>query len=198
MFECEKCGKSFTRSDNKNRHMQSSCKGKRIKFDNDAGPANCLKCDICDVYVEKNCYTAHIRSNLHRGNAFVIVDEGVERIVGVFGDRIVSYRVYDTSKHYIDVEEFAHNIQEKLATLIDSVLVIHNSVKINLELYGLYFLLTRENVEVKSFNTKNKVVTQGSNFYEIYDAFIDEIAAKMSEFQERDSGKNEINKIRNL
>ncbi|KAK9679246.1 Recombination endonuclease VII [Popillia japonica] len=187
MFHCEKCGKSFTRADNRNRHMKNSCRGKRVKFD-DPGPSGGFECDVCDVYIPKNCYTAHIRSSLHRSNAFVVVDEGVERIVGAFGERIVSYRISEPSKHYVNLEEFGANVREKIATLIDSIVAIHNAIKMNLELYGMYFLLSKENVDIKSFNTKNKVVTPATNFYELYNNFLDEIASKMSEFQERDSG----------
>lgn len=187
MFDCEYCGKQFSRGDNRNRHMLSSCKGKRIRFsDNNT---DLQKCEICDVYVEKNCYTAHIRSATHRSKAFVIVDDGVKRSISTFGGRIVSYQISDSSQIYVDIEEFSNNVREKVLTLIESTLYVHNSIKMNLELYGLYYLLTKENVEIKSFNTMNKIITQGSDLYGLYNDYIDEIKTKMSEFQERNSGK---------
>lgn len=188
MFECDHCGKVFTRADNRNRHMNNSCKGKRIKLDTECGPSNCIKCDVCDVFVEKQYYNSHIRTNSHRTNAFVVVDDGVEKNVGAFGDRIVSYRISNSSQNYIDVEEFTADIREKVLTLIDSILVVHNSVKVNAELFGLYYLSNKEDVEIKSFNTRNKIITHGSNLYEIYSKYVDEMTTKMSEFQERDSG----------
>lgn len=187
MFDCEYCGKQFTRGDNRSRHMSTSCKGKRIKVsDNNS---DLKKCEICDVYVEGNCYTAHIRSAAHRSKAFVIVDDGVKRNVSAYGGRIVSYQISDLSQLYIDPQDFSNNIREKVLTLIESTLYVHNSIKMNLELYGLYYLLTKENVEIKSFNTMNKIITQGSDLYALYDDYIDEIKNKMSEFQERNSGK---------
>lgn len=208
MFECEFCSKVFTRADNRNRHIQNSCKNKRIKLSGADGPSrdgppNCDKCELCNIYVEKKLFKSHFRTNMHKNNAFTLVDDGVEKIVGAYGDRIISYRITESSKHYVDIEEFAYNVREKIATLIETITVVHNSVKVNLELFALYYLLSNENVELKSFNTRNKIINPGSDFYEIYDDYIGEIKSKMSEFNERDSGKNiclqyifyDINKI---
>lgn len=188
MFDCENCGKEFTRADNRNRHMQNSCKGKRIKLDVDSMATNCRKCDICEVYVEKKCFNSHLRSNLHRSNAFTIVDDGVEKVVGAFGDRIVSYRVSGQPKHYVNVEEFADDVKERVMTLVDSILGVHDTIKMNLELFGLYYLMSKENVEIKSFNTRNKIINHGSDIYKMFEDYMNEIITKMSEFQERDSG----------
>lgn len=212
MFECEWCGKVFTRVDNRNRHTLRSCVGKRVKpddkNDNDHTLTSCVakkvklddinkndkdeffQCDVCNVLVQKSCHAAHLRSYAHRSQAFILVDDGVKKCVGIFGDRIVSYQVTDSVRVNVDVEEFSNNVREKIITLVDATLHVHHSLKVNLELYGIYYLLTKENVDIKSFNTKNKIITKGSNLYEIFDEWIDEIKSKMSEFQERDSGLN--------
>lgn len=197
MFKCEYCAKSFTRNDNKSRHVLSYCKVKKRRVDdnyegndNDYG---FIRCTVCDVSVERNCYTAHIRSINHRSKAFVVVDDGVKKTVGVFGDRIVSYQVTDPSSVYIDIDQFSSVIRERVLTLLESLLHVHGSIKVNMELYGLYYLLVTENVEIKSFNTKNKIITQGSDIYDLYNDYIAEMKNKMSEFEERDSGWTLIN-----
>lgn len=192
MFECENCGKEFTRSDNKNRHVLSSCRGKRVRLDDDVNASGLVKCDICDMYIQGNCYIAHIRSAAHRSKAFTIVDDGVKKSVGAFGDRIVSYQVTDSSQVYVDVGDFTRNIREKVLTLVEGLLNVHRSMKVNVELYGLYYLGGKENVEVKSFNTRNKIITEGTSLYEAWGEYVDEMSNKMSEFQERDSGNNFI------
>lgn len=189
MFECEVCGKQFTRSDNRNRHMLSACKGKRRKVSDSNVVVDSIRCDVCDEDIQGNCYTAHIRSARHRSLAFTVIDDGVKRSVGAFGDRIVSYQVTDMAEVYVDVHEFMTNIREKVFALLEGYLNIHRSVKVNVELYGLYYLGSKENVEIKSFNTRNKVMTEGSNMYGVWLEYVDEICNKMSEFQERDSGK---------
>ncbi|XP_071052136.1 uncharacterized protein [Onthophagus taurus] len=186
MVVCEDCGKSFTRVDNLKRHQRLSCIGKRIKLDAPQIP-KAVKCEACDDYVNRQCYSAHLRSNAHKRNAFVIIDDGVERIAGAFGDKIVSYRISEEG-FFVDLDEFSHRIREKILNLIQSAIDIHRNVKLNMECFGLYFLQSKEDCEIKSFNTKNKVVSLASDLYKIYKEFIDEISSKMSEFQERDSG----------
>lgn len=91
MFECEFCAKQFSRADNRNRHILSSCRGKRRKTEENS--STLIKCDVCDVFVDSKCYTAHIRSSMHRSKAFTVVDDGVKRSVAMFGGRIVSYQI---------------------------------------------------------------------------------------------------------
>ena len=187
MFECENCGTSFTRLDNVKRHQRTSCIGKRIKLNIPQSNTNHRKCDSCDILVDQKLYSAHLRSNTHKQNAFVITDDGVEKLAGAFGNRIVNYRISEP-RHYIDLNDFKNNIREKVLTLIQSIQHIHNSVKVNLECFALYYLTNRDDAEIKSFNTKNVIILSGADLYEIYEQFLNEIAAKMSEFQERDSG----------
>ncbi|XP_071052135.1 uncharacterized protein [Onthophagus taurus] len=134
MVVCEDCGKSFTRVDNLKRHQRLSCIGKRIKLDAPQIP-KAVKCEACDDYVNRQCYSAHLRSNAHKRNAFVIIDDGVERIAGAFGDKIVSYRISEEG-FFVDLDEFSHRIREKILNLIQSAIDIHRNVKLNMECFG--------------------------------------------------------------
>ncbi|XP_071055954.1 uncharacterized protein [Onthophagus taurus] len=186
MFNCENCGKSFTRLDNLKRHRRTACVGKRIKV-NEAHSSNSVLCEICNEYVNKQCYSAHLRSNDHKRNAFTIIDDGVEEITSAFGNKITSYRITEPGKH-IDISEYSYKIREKVLSLLQRVIDIHCNIKVNMECFGIYFLNSKNDVEVKSFNTKNKIITSAINVYDVYEEFVDEIKTKMSEFQERDSG----------
>ena len=188
MFDCENCGKSYSRADNLKRHVRTSCVGKRLKLNRCQQPSNTRKCDFCNIEVNQKSYSAHLRSNAHKSKALVITDDGVEKIAGAFGNKIVSYRV-SVPRHHIDLNDFNNDVREKILTLIESVRYAHNSVKVNLECFALYYLANHDDAEIKSFNTRNVIITSGVDLCEIYRNFSDEISAKMSEFQERDSGK---------
>lgn len=204
MFPCKDCGKTFTRKDNLKRHQANACAGKlpkvednpNVQVEDNPNVSNAKKrplpdvvtCDICNVQVKKKCMSGHLKSAFHKNHAFVVIDNGVEKLASAFGQKCEIYRVSEPG-HHVDLYEFAYLIKEKVIALIDAKCEVFGSIKVNLECVGLYFLTNKENVEIKTFNTKNKVITVGSDVYEKYAEYIDEIFNKMSEFQERDSGK---------
>ncbi|XP_071056904.1 uncharacterized protein [Onthophagus taurus] len=187
MLTCDVCYKEFTRPDNLVRHQRTACIGKRRKVEEDQ-QGDVIVCEICDEHVTRQCYSSHLRSNKHKQKAFVIIDDGVEKIDSIFGDKICSFRVSDHERKYVDMKEFSNRIREKVISLIQSVRNVNGSLKVNTEIFGLYFINTKEEVEIKSFNTKNKIITVAVDLYQTYEDFMDEIMVKMSEFQERDSG----------
>lgn len=168
MFPCEDCGKTFTRRDNARRHQKNAC---AFKFQ-----------------VKKICVAGHLKSEVHKENAFVVIDDGVEKLASAFGQKCEVYRV-STPGHHVDLFDFAYLVQEKVMSLIDAKMHVFGSLKVNMECGGLYFLANKDNVELKTFNSKNRILTMGSDTYDIYEDFMEEIWNKMSEFQERDSGK---------
>lgn len=102
-----------------------------------------------------------------------------------FKNRIASYRLEADG---IDVVEFLQSATPKVVRLIESCMDKHGSLKINLELFGLYTLPSKDNTQIKSFNTSNSVVTIATNFEDIYKQMYDEILRKMDQFEEADSG----------
>ncbi|XP_071052717.1 uncharacterized protein [Onthophagus taurus] len=187
MLTCDVCYKEFTRPDNLVRHQRTACIGKRRKVEEDQ-QGDVIVCEICDEHVTRQCYSSHLRSNKHKQKAFVIIDDDLEKIDSIFGDKICSFRVSDHERKYVDMKEFSNRIREKVISLIQSVRNVNGSLKVNTEIFGLYFINTKEEVEIKSFNTKNKIITVAVDLYQTYEDFMDEIMVKMSEFQERDSG----------
>ncbi|KAF5278054.1 hypothetical protein FQR65_LT15804 [Abscondita terminalis] len=97
-------------------HRESSCAAKRRRTENEAGSSSDVWCEKCTVHISSSFYSTHLHSNPHKKNAFVIIDDGVEKIASPFGSKIVVYRV-SGNKHYVDVNEFCHDIREKVLSL---------------------------------------------------------------------------------
>lgn len=186
-MECQKCNKFFSRVDNLKRHQRQSCQEKRRKLDSGES-SKTIKCDICELNIQKNVFAAHLRCGAHKAKAFVVMDDGVEQIAQAFGNRIVSYKI-TAYKDMVDLKEFMDCIKEKVLTLVQQNIGIHHLIKLNVETFAIYYLERKENLEIKSFNTKNRIAGPSTNLYEVYDAFMEEMDSKMADFQERDSGK---------
>lgn len=93
----------------------------------------------------------------------------------------------------MNISRFFDEAKPKFEKIISNALEKHISLKVNMEQYALYYLESRDNTNIKSFNTVNKIITLGSNIQEIYTEFYDIIATKMSEFAEGESGRLHIN-----
>lgn len=86
--------------------------------------------------------------------------------------------------------KFHQLIQEHLDKLI--------TIKVNTELFGNYFLQTKDITDIKSFRTKNVVITKSMDLEQYYEDLIQVLNEKLTEFLERDSGKfknKQINRI---
>lgn len=113
--------------------------------------------------------------------------DGVELISSAFKRRISTYR-FSIKKHLINHEQFFSEIKEKVQSIISIYLNKFRNLKINFELFGTYVIPEKEVMDLKSFNTKNRVLTISTNLEEIYRDFIEEIVKKSSSLQEKDSG----------
>lgn len=129
-----------------------------------------------------------MRSNQHKSKSAVDIGDGVCLISSAFKSRVASYKV--TAKTpLLDLAEFFIEVKEKLIQLIQQQLDKLTTLKVNLELFGLYTIEVKNMTEIKSFNTANKVITLGSALNEIIDDFQGIIDQKMADFLERDSGE---------
>ncbi|KAJ8954711.1 hypothetical protein NQ318_011404 [Aromia moschata] len=79
-------------------------------------------------------------------------------------------------------------LNKKVFDAINGYIQQHHALKINFELFGLYIIPEKELSDIKSFNTRNKIVTISTDLHEMYDLFEEEMVSKAAEFQERDSG----------
>lgn len=148
-----------------------------------------VRCNACGENVPSTLFAGHLRSRIHKSNLQVDnVDGNVITLQSAFKTRIATYRV-SSPNHHILVKDFMNEIKQKVVELISKNLTKFTSIKVNVELYGSYILEAKAIRDVKSFNTKNVIVTFGSVIDEIFDDFTNIIDGKVSEFQERQSGK---------
>ncbi|KAI8435637.1 hypothetical protein MSG28_003902 [Choristoneura fumiferana] len=195
---CSRCDKTFTRQDDLNRHIRTCQRrvGKRDQPGDNELVIKKQKCETCDVDVTS--LHSHLKSAKHKqGLRCEMYDEKTEIVASAFRSRIISYRLFSSEKHLIP-KDFMEDVERRVINLIQGkISEMWSAVKVNLELFAKYTKWMKPNPddelreveEIKSFNTKNKVIqVDGVDISQIYDAFMEEICAKTDDFQERDSG----------
>lgn len=80
------------------------------------------------------------------------------------------------------------DIKDKVLELIQNSLATFWTVKLHVELFGYYVLESQGLSDVKSFMTKNRVVTVSTVLTDLYDDFTAILDKRASEFDERESG----------
>lgn len=213
-FVCRHCQRAFTRLDNLKRHQKTACVENRATASSsgvdkralsggssDSGPAKTPKlcvtapevltfCEICRISVPRRSYVGHLRSKAHNDNACGRRDDGVSIVQSAFQCRLATYRVESTSQDvHVHVEMFLNDIKNKVFTLLKEEIEKHVAIKVNFELYGLYYLATQDLSDIKSHNTKNEIFTHSTILEDIYHDLIVTLDRKAAEFQERESGK---------
>lgn len=87
-----------------------------------------------------------------------------------------------------NLDEFKQNTKDTCASLIEDVLKEHGRLKVNFELFGLYYLQSKELYEIKSFNCKAVSIYSSEDIASVWDESLSIIEDKMAQFSERDSG----------
>jgi hypothetical protein len=167
------------------RHEKESCsRRKRIR-----STTTYITCATCDIQIPATTLHSHRKSAQHKNKSLKKLEEdGVHQIATAFESNVISYRITG-ERTCVDLNEFIEEIREKMINLIQENVEKHTTVKLNLELFGLYTLESQNLFDVKSFNTRNIIITLGSNWSNIIEDFKGVIENKMSEFLEKDSGK---------
>lgn len=128
-------------------------------------------------------------SNKHKLKVFKLQEPGIEVLNSAFNCRIMSYKI-SSSKYFVNLLHFQEYVKEKVFKVIQNELKIHKAIKVNLELFGLYYLATSATSEIKSHNTVFEVVTESTNLNILYEKLMGIIHGKLDEFAERDSGEH--------
>ncbi|KAB0804991.1 hypothetical protein PPYR_01961 [Photinus pyralis] len=188
MFMCEKCNKSFATNSNLRRHLKKSCRAqepspKKLKVTHDTQRF----CDVCSEHVSSRDYVGHLRSVKHKNNSLAFSTEGVQVITSAFKSRIVSYRI-SANTQYINLKEFVESLADVIKKLVREQIDIMGSVKVNCELFGYFILESKDRGEVKSFNTRNQVLTISSDLSEWFKDIIEKLEVDATEFEHRESG----------
>lgn len=148
-------------------------------------------CSVCSIAVGKRQWVGHLRSRSHKNNTkynVVSMGPGIEKVCTAFQNRLVTYRISPIAEQKdMSLTSFFDSISDRVKLLLDQSLTIHTSVKVNFELYLLFFMVKNDTQEVKSFGTKNYTLHFNYNF-NFYLDVVNKLMKKISEFQDRDSG----------
>lgn len=144
-------------------------------------------CRPCRLHVASTGYAGHLRSARHKTHNWQPLDKGVEVCRTAFGGRLVSYKVVGEQTH-LSVPDFMAEVSGSVRDLISHEIHKHGQVKVNFELYGLYYLASQDIRDIKSFFTNNIIACASSSLSDIYSEFTNILEVKSSEFLERESG----------
>jgi hypothetical protein len=150
-----------------------------------------IYCTICDVSVQSNAFSAHLRSTTHKNNGLIEVSSGIEKISSAFRSRIASYRVHAEQGGGHEARPpstFLRSLRHRVRSLLDACLVSFHNIKANFELFAEFSLPKNETLEIKSFATENMVIHKSYDFHELFSRIVNTISTKIDEFEERDSG----------
>ena len=144
-------------------------------------------CEVCGVTVNARGYVGHCNSLKHKNNCLDLFCDNVHLIQSAFKGRIRLYRLMPTVVTN-NLDTFKQNTKDTCLSLIEEVLKEHSQLKVNFELFGLYYLQSKELYEIKSFNCKATSIYSSENIASVWDASLSAIEDKMRQFSERDSG----------
>ena len=118
----------------------------------------------------------------------VMQEEGVYLVNTSYKNRIATYRLL-SKKDPISVNDFLANLREKIIALVRCQIERFGNVKVGMELFGRFLLQTKEVEETKSFGSRFRGASQGTDLEELFDQFTTIIKRRFQEFNEKDSGK---------
>ena len=144
-------------------------------------------CKVCGVTVNARGYAGHCNSLKHKNNCLEVFCDNVHLIQSAFKGRIRLYRLMPTVATN-NLDEFKQNTRDICLSLIGDVLKEHDRLKVNFELFGLYYLQSKKLHEIKSFNCKAISIFSSEDIPSVWQRSLSTIEDKMEQFSERDSG----------
>ncbi|XP_025829967.1 uncharacterized protein LOC112904359, partial [Agrilus planipennis] len=190
MIRCPDCDTSSNQKASCRKRLQyhpnSSLPNKKPKYAASATSSD-RWCETCKIYVPQSSYNGHLRTLQHKQNCCSPLEEGIGFLSSAFASRIASFRI-TSAKYLLSYNDFFTDVLDKCVRVIRNQIHLHDTLKINLEVFGRYVHETKHLVEIKSFNTNNKVVTRSIDLPNLLQNFFKILEAKASEFQERESG----------
>ena len=143
-----------------------------------------IRCNVCDEdFTTTPSYVGHLRTQRHLQNMGEPLENGVVKIKSAFKTRIASYRI-PSPQDQTDIPSFLESCEEKFIWLVDESRRSRQSVKINIEMFGLY-VKPGDDVqpELKSFNTRFQIGTPTTDLSELYQRLCSTVKTKSEEFQ---------------
>lgn len=149
-----------------------------------------IHCQKCQIQLPKHKFRYHLRTNIHKTNCLLKTEfNNIEIIATAFRNRIVTYRLNPTQEvEYLTPEAFLCEKQSDIIKVIELLLMKHDCIKINFELFTHFSLPKKNELQLKSFNTKYEVVYRSTDLNELYETVIEKLKHKFIEFQHCESG----------
>lgn len=189
------CGnRSDIRSgDGMKRMMRATTTSNDVGESRDEARNDAFHCRVCDVHIPKRYKGAHYKSLAHKQKTVTSTDSiDVVTVESAFGARIATYRIYNSARAFVTVDEFMASIKDTAMQLLRDKARELTAMKVNFELFAYYIRggLTDNDVvgDIKSFNTRLEVINESSDMSAFFDRNASTIRTKGEEFQERDSG----------
>nr|WP_253308881.1 hypothetical protein [Rickettsia endosymbiont of Ceutorhynchus assimilis] len=114
-------------------------------------------------------------------------EEDVSLVRTTFRNRIATYRL-SSKQDSTSVKHFLGNFKVKFVKLVGDMVNKFSHIKVGVELFGRFLLQAKEQEEVKSFNVKFRLVSDGADLEELFQQFSVILDKKSTEFQEKESG----------
>lgn len=156
---------------------------------------NKIKCDICQVYINKKYFTNHLKSNFHKNNHLKSHSSlpNVSVIESAFGQRIKTYKINSKSNNTSDLifktpESFLNSVKNDILLLIKESIEEHSVLKINFILHADFVQETKKLSNSFDFQTCNYVVFIGDDLNIFMSTLCDTLTNKISAFERKDSG----------
>lgn len=151
---------------------------------------NVVKCDQCDLQINRKQYQYHLRTELHKMNNMVASEfKNIYIIKSAFRNRVITYCVKDKNEKFITPEEFLYTYETDIYRILEITLQKHKCLKIQFELFAFFMLPKKEGKELKSFNTKYEILNDINGLKEIYrNNTIETLKRKLTEFEHSESG----------
>uniref|UniRef100_A0A1A9VNL0 C2H2-type domain-containing protein n=1 Tax=Glossina austeni TaxID=7395 RepID=A0A1A9VNL0_GLOAU len=186
-FNCLACEVKFSSLKDFVKHQHSANHNRR-KEEKD------VYCDKCEIFVMKEMWPYHLRTNSHKDNYNKWMDMSVTCVESTFHNRIETYKWENRNKENLILEDFLATIENNIIRTLRNTTQKHMNIKFNCTLCCKYSLMKEGCEEEKrdfSHQTKMKVLSSNQTDEDIYINFTEQrniLLKKMSEFQERDSG----------
>lgn len=143
-------------------------------------------CETCCETVNARSYTGHCNSLKHK-NKLCPDSKNIYLMKSAFKGRIRSYRICPAIVTN-SLQDFRRDVEENMIKSLHDTFAELKMFKVSFELFGLYYLPSKNETAIKSFGTKNVRLCSVDNISEILQSSFHCLESKMTEFSEKDSG----------
>lgn len=131
-----------------------------------------------------------MRTNIHKSNCLIQTQfQNIDIIATAFKNRIMTYRLNPVQGvKYLSPEDFLQDNKHQIINLMKILLLKHDCIKVNFELFAHFVLPQSSEQLLKSFNVKYEIVYHNTDMNDLYYHVIEAVKRKISEFEHCDSG----------